>query len=99
MLQISMINLSFKVKNIEKIYQEYKVNDKLDWILSRSLEDFLAPEIFDGIAPSIQSDIYSVGCILYFMSFFDHEKYKLSKDDKDFFNIMSDFKVDLSVVK
>jgi serine/threonine protein kinase len=51
--------------------KEYKVNDKLDWILNRAVENFLAPEIYDGIAPSIQSDLYAIGCILYFMTFYD----------------------------
>lgn len=62
MLQITLINLSFK---------EYKVNDKLDWILNRAVESFLAPEIYDGIAPNILTDMYAVGCVLYFMTFFD----------------------------
>ena len=70
MLQITVINLSFKVKTPHSI-KEYKVNDKLDWILNRAVENFLAPEIYEGIAPSIQSDLYAIGCILYFMTFYD----------------------------
>ena len=62
MLQITLINLSFK---------EYKVNDKLDWILNRAIESFLAPEIFEGIAPNIATDMYAVGCVLYFMTYYD----------------------------
>ena len=66
MLQITLINLSFK---------EYKVNDKLDWILNRAVESFLAPEIFEGIAPNISTDIYALGCVLYFMTYYDSKKY------------------------
>jgi calcium-dependent protein kinase len=61
------------------------VNDKLDWILNRAVENFLAPEIYEGIAPSIQSDLYAVGCILYFMCFYEPKKYQLSGDDRDFY--------------
>lgn len=73
MLQISLINLSFKVLKIFSKYfkKEYKVNDKLDWILNRALEQFLAPEIYEGIAPNLLTDIYSVGCTLYFITFFN----------------------------
>lgn len=47
------------------------MNDKLDWILNRAVESFLAPEIYDGIAPNILTDMYAVGCVLYFMTFYD----------------------------
>jgi calcium-dependent protein kinase len=84
MLSIVVINLSFK---------EYKVNDKLDWILNRSVESFLAPEIYEGVAPNVVGDLYSIGCLLYFATFFE---VKLAKEDeeKDFYGIMESFKID-----
>lgn len=85
MLQITVINLSFK---------EYKVNDKLDWILNRAIEAFLAPEIYEGIAPNIQTDLYAIGCLLYFLSFYNPKEYEISNDEKDFYNIMDLFQID-----
>ncbi|CAD8195402.1 unnamed protein product [Paramecium octaurelia] len=84
MLQITLINLSFK---------EYKVNDKLDWILNRAVESFLAPEIFEGIAPNISTDIYALGCVLYFMTYYDSKKYEIKNEDKDFYNVMDNFEI------
>ncbi|CAD8213033.1 unnamed protein product [Paramecium octaurelia] len=84
MLQITLINLSFK---------EYKVNDKLDWILNRAVESFLAPEIFEGIAPNIATDIYALGCVLYFMTYYDPKKYELTNEEKDFYTVMDSFEI------
>ncbi|KAM3142552.1 hypothetical protein pb186bvf_005454 [Paramecium bursaria] len=90
MLQITLINISFK---------EYKVNDKLDWIFSRAIESFLAPEIFEGIAPNIQTDLYSVGCILYFMSFYDPKKYEVTNEEKDYYNVMDNFEINYQQIE
>ncbi|CAD8065248.1 unnamed protein product [Paramecium sonneborni] len=60
LLQIFLINLSFK---------QYKINDKLDWILNRQIEGFIAPEFFIGFPPNITSDLYSLGVLQYFMAF------------------------------
>ncbi|KAM3139500.1 hypothetical protein pb186bvf_008336 [Paramecium bursaria] len=60
MLQIFLLNLSFK---------QYKLNEKLDWILNRQIEGFIAPEFYQGVPPNIQSDLYSVGGVLYFMAY------------------------------
>ncbi|CAD8045231.1 unnamed protein product [Paramecium primaurelia] len=60
LLQIILINLSFK---------QYKINDKLDWILNRQVEGFIAPEFYLGFPPNITSDLYSLGVLLYFMAF------------------------------
>ncbi|CAD8189120.1 unnamed protein product [Paramecium pentaurelia] len=84
MLQITLINLSFK---------EYKVNDKLDWILNRAVESFLAPEVFEGIAPNISTDIYALGCVLYFMTYYDSKKYEIKNEDKDFYTVMDNFEI------
>ena len=37
LLTINIINLSFK---------EYKIDDKLDWLIDRNFEGFTAPEVF-----------------------------------------------------
>ncbi|CAK91490.1 unnamed protein product (macronuclear) [Paramecium tetraurelia] len=60
LLQIFLINLSFK---------QYRMNDKLDWILNRQVEGFIAPEFYLGFPPNITSDLYSLGVLLYFMAF------------------------------
>ncbi|CAD8157229.1 unnamed protein product [Paramecium pentaurelia] len=60
LLQIFLINLSFK---------QYRINDKLDWILNRQIEGFIAPEFYNGVPPNITSDLYSLGVLLYFMTF------------------------------
>lgn len=41
------------------------------------MESFLAPEIFEGIAPNISTDIYALGCVLYFMTYYDPKKYEV----------------------
>lgn len=84
LLQIVLINLSFK---------DYRVNDKLDWILNRQVDNFISPEILDGVAPSIKSDLYSVGAVLYFLSFYDPTLYKTNKTDGDFYEIMEEFEI------
>jgi serine/threonine protein kinase len=63
-----MVNLTFK---------EYKVNDTLDWILNRSAEQFMAPEIFQGVAPNVQADLYSIGAVMFFMTFYEPQKYEV----------------------
>lgn len=80
-----MVNLTFK---------EYKVNDTLDWVLSRSTEQFVAPETFSGVAPNIQGDIFSVGAVLYFMTYYDPSFYSLKGEDGDFHQVMDEFELD-----
>lgn len=64
------------------------MNDKLDWLLNRAVESFLAPEIYEGIAPSVSSDLYAIGCMLYFMSFYDASKYQVVKSNSYSFKMM-----------
>jgi hypothetical protein len=85
MLQITLVNLTFK---------EYKVNDTLNWVLSRSAEQFVAPETFLGVAPNIQGDIFSVGAVLYFMTYYEPSVFKLNGEDGDFHQVMDEFELD-----
>lgn len=45
------------------------------------------------MAPSIKSDLYSIGGVLYFLSFYNPTNYKLTMTDIDFFNIMEAFEI------
>ena len=58
-------------------FKEYRYNDTLDWVLSRQPEQFVAPEVMDGVAPNIATDLYAIGAVLYFMSFYNPTLYKV----------------------
>jgi calcium-dependent protein kinase len=66
--------------------------------LNRALESFLAPEIYEGIAPNLQTDIYSVGCCLYFITFYEPSKNDSSADETDFYSFMDKFEIDMEKV-
>jgi hypothetical protein len=39
------------------------------------VDGFLAPEILDGGTPSLISDLYSVGAVMFFIAFFDFKQF------------------------
>jgi hypothetical protein len=41
----------------------------------------MAPETFQGVAPNIQGDLYSVGAVMYFMTFYDPSLYEVTLPD------------------
>ncbi|CAK79861.1 unnamed protein product (macronuclear) [Paramecium tetraurelia] len=73
-LQLFLVNMTF----ISRIDSE-----PLDQYLSNVHESYIAPEISQGIAkPSIDSDLYQIGIVLYFLTFFVHQKRKDERVDR-----------------
>ncbi|CAD8072234.1 unnamed protein product [Paramecium sonneborni] len=79
-LQLFIVNMAF----ISRIDQE-----PLDQYLSNVHESYIAPEIQQGIAkPSVESDIYQIGIVLYFLTFYVHQKRKDERVDKIQFDLI-----------
>ncbi|KAM3131589.1 hypothetical protein pb186bvf_016253 [Paramecium bursaria] len=88
LLTVNIINLSFK---------EYKIVDKLDWLIDRNFEAFTAPEIFQGQQPTIISDLYSVGAILQYLSFYSYDKD--IRNFKDIVRYLDLFKINNAIIE
>lgn len=49
--------------------KEYKADDTNQWLSERNVSAFIAPEVREGIQPSILGDLYSVGALIYYLAF------------------------------
>ncbi|CAD8149181.1 unnamed protein product [Paramecium octaurelia] len=73
-LQVFLVNMVF----ISRIDSE-----PLDHYFSNVHESYIAPEIKQGIAkPSIDSDLYQIGVVFYYLTFFIHQKRKDERVDR-----------------
>ncbi|CAD8101983.1 unnamed protein product [Paramecium primaurelia] len=79
-LQLFLVNMAF----ISSIDQE-----PLDQYLSNVHESYIAPEIKQSNAkPSIDSDLYQIGIVLYYLTFFVHHKKKDERVDRIQFELI-----------
>ncbi|CAD8066441.1 unnamed protein product [Paramecium sonneborni] len=73
-LQLFIVNMAFISRIDQEPLQQYLLNVH---------ESYIAPEIKQGIAkPSVESDVYQIGIVLYFLTFYIHQKRKDERVDR-----------------